>query len=170
MTKVSYEERKRLVDQAMDIEARVEKQFSRPDRWFQKLPWWEKIDILAHRFYHTYISPLWRSLNRWSERQGRGYAGAEVWDFYSYHAEWVLPRLKKLRDNVGGTPFKEGQGFLGEAYTLEEWKEIINKMCRAFWLVQKRDDDFVMECDPLTYELIDEGLQLFAKHYLNLWD
>jgi hypothetical protein len=82
----------------------------------------------------------------------------EVWGTYHYIARDIVPRLKafKALDKHGHAPgFKD----------ITAWNNAIQKMIDAFELVQPNK---VVYCDD--YPTIYEGLDLFRKYFLNLWD
>ena len=87
-----------------------------------------------------------------------GYPISEVWGSYHYLAREIAPRLKafKALDKHGHAPgFKD----------MTAWNNAIQKMIDAFELVQPNK---VVYCDD--YPAIYEGLDLFRKYFLNLWD
>ena len=82
----------------------------------------------------------------------------EVWGTYHYIARDIVPRLKAFMalDKHGHAPgFKD----------ITAWNNAIQKMIDAFELVQPNK---VVYCDD--YPAIYEGLDLFRKYFLNLWD
>lgn len=96
------------------------------------------------------------STERWSFKHD--YPIDEVWGTYHYLAQLIAPRLKafKALDKYGYCPaFKD----------MREWNNAIQKMIDAFELM-KYDSTF-SDDDSRT---ITEGLDLFCKHFRNLWD
>lgn len=103
-------------------------------------------------------------------------------------ARFILPRLKLFKKKVIGYP---------PNITFEEWKEILDKMIVAFELIINSNEpnfghtEFHTEKEGNLYKLvvdksdfnaeeyqkwvneknakIEEGLQLFAKYYQDLW-
>jgi len=105
-------------------------------------------------------------------------------------AKFILPRLEFFKKNTTLTPMD---------LTEEEWKDVLDKMVNAFKLVlDTHEPDFIkIKCDikslkdlfsqmeedgtipfdgdayiewhKLKQAKIDEGLQLFAKYFQNLW-
>ena len=84
-----------------------------------------------------------------------GFDKSECWNLNTTIAEFTLPRLKYFRDNTVSYP-DVGIGFEG-------WKEILDKMIYSFERVI--DDDY----ESHEYDKVQEGLDLFAKYYMNLW-
>ena len=83
---------------------------------------------------------------------------SEVWGTYHYIARDMVPRLKafKALDKHGHPPgFKD----------IAAWNKAIQKMIDAFELVEPNK---VVYSDD--YPIINEGLDLFQKYFLNLWD
>lgn len=131
-------------------------------------------------------------LRKQYQRLTTGFPHCESFDFYSFHAEYCVKRLKYLRNNLNGHPHD---------ITLEQWQEILDKI---IWSFEHATDDFnelykypddydsrsiVVSIDEhgTTYRACDdrrpdttevdkqiarrqEGLDLFAKFYFNLWD
>ena len=82
----------------------------------------------------------------------------EVWNTYHTLAQLIVPRLQafKALDKHGYCPaFKD----------MREWNNAIQKMIDAFELM-KYDSSF----SDKEWKTITEGLDLFCKHYRNLWD
>jgi len=64
-------------------------------------------------------------------------------------------------------------------YLIKKWDNIMDKMIRAFGLIIHQDDHKSAAFESEKgyskymveyYETIDEGLDLFSKHYHSLWD
>lgn len=165
----TYEER-------LAARAQVDNAIKKVDLWFpprREPNVWTKIVDLWWAI-HRGIREFWSALKYWDQRRAKGFADEEWWEFSYHHSKWCLKRLMELRKRFHGMPMRrpferDENGHPGH-YTPEEWKEILGKMCRAFYLVLKRDEDLYVDNDPLTLEYINEGLDLFAKHYLDLWD
>ena len=82
----------------------------------------------------------------------------EVWCTYHYLAQLIAPRLMafKALDKYGYCPaYKD----------MREWNNAIQKMIDAFELM-KYDSSFSDE----ERKTIAEGLDLFCKHFRDLWD
>ena len=124
------------------------------------------------------------------ERLVTGFPHEQSWEFRSWHAKIVVPRLKHLRDNHFGHPGNT---------TDDGWVDVLNKMIWSFENIENdpgptRPENY----DPsqikrtydngfTSYESLDkrkwdftaslahndrvqEGLLLFAEYYQNLWD
>ena len=113
----------------------------------------------------------------------------ETWSLDVNLAKYIIPRLKKFKKLNNGYPG------IGEMNTPEKWDEALDKMIQAFeyvidldeyWLDDPRYDytDIMFSDNKELYEgvienkrtedirrlaAINEGLQLFAKYYMNLW-
>lgn len=92
----------------------------------------------------------------------------ECWSLDETLAKLILPRLQKyIQINEHGYP-----------HTLnnhEEWHEIIQKMIFAFDIIANRKYPSIknknwLELEVEQTEKIQEGLDLFAKYFRNLWD
>ena len=83
---------------------------------------------------------------------------SEVWGTYHYLAREIAPRLKafKALDKYGHCPAFKG---------MAEWNKAIQKMIDAFELLKH-----ITSFSDEEEKTIEEGLELFCKHYRNLWD
>lgn len=82
----------------------------------------------------------------------------ECWNLDITFAKYILPRLKYYKSHAHGYP---------PSITWDEWMEILNKMIKSFELVL--EDDYLF-CNKEKSDVIQEGLNLFAEYYRNLWD
>ncbi len=97
---------------------------------------------------------------KWAwQRLTRGYSDPEWWDIDYYLAKWALPRLRHLRKHAHGFPV--GMSEL-------EWDMILARMCLAFAIIEEYGGDRMD--NEAAQKYIDEGLDLFRKHYFSLWD
>lgn len=124
------------------------------------------------------------------QKKIRNVSYKDVIDLDKTVAKFILPRLKFFKKKVLGYPSE---------LTLEEWKAVIDKMILSFslilddsepsfgelkWYTEKADNGhWKMINDPNStfdseaYEKwnkekedkIEEGLQLFAKYFQDLW-
>ena len=83
---------------------------------------------------------------------------SEVWGTYHYLAREIAPRLKafKALDKHGYCPAFSG---------IATWNKAIQKMIDAFELL-----DHITTYTDEEEQTIEEGLELFCKHFRNLWD
>jgi hypothetical protein len=87
----------------------------------------------------------------------------EVWDLAITLANYILPRLKRFKKvNVNSHPCNLSG--------IEEWHEIIDKMIWSFERIV--NDDWSYETNRIREqkEQYEEGMNLFAKWFLDLWD
>ena len=96
------------------------------------------------------------SNENWSYKND--YPIEEVWNTDNTLAKLIVPRLKafKALDKHGYCP-----AFKGE----REWNNAIQKMIDAFELLEH-----ITSYTDEEEQIIDEGLELFSKHFRNLWD
>ena len=88
-----------------------------------------------------------------------GYPISEVWGTYHYLAREIAPRLKAFKAlKKHGWP----EGFKSQ----DDWNNAIQKMIDAFELLIYNS----MSSDEDEQRTIYEGLDLFRKYFLNLWD
>lgn len=149
--------------------------------FFEKI-WW--------RLY-CYYSDTKYFFRRISQRFRYGFPLEQSWDFKSWHADAVLPRLRHFRNNLSGHPCNLG--------SLEEWTSILDQIIWSFenyeetpspvysdgydkrFRVTKSDgyttyspmnETGTVDWAPLEehHERVQKGLSLFAEHYQSLWD
>lgn len=91
------------------------------------------------------------------QRMERGFDDTETWNLNTTFANFMLPRLKAFREI--GVPFGHPAILENE----EEWGEIIDKIIHALELYLDEDNELEDEKE------IQEGIDLFAKYFFNLW-
>ena len=93
-----------------------------------------------------------------SDDYNYGYPISEVWGTYHYLAREIIPRLKafKALDKHGYCPAFSG---------IKTWNQAIQKMIDAFELL-----NHITSYTDEEEQIINEGLELFSKHFRNLWD
>ena len=114
----------------------------------------------------------------------------DIYNLDSTIARFILPRLKFFRKKICSCPY---------GFTLEEWKDILDKMILAFELIlDKSEPNFgehkchiekindklskLVEDSDSTFDTeayrkwhkdrqktIEEGLKLFAEYFQDLW-
>lgn len=110
------------------------------------------------------------------QRKTRGWDDSITWSVYTNFAEYIIPRLKRFREY--GAPYAT-PAFLGptEAEKLTKhqrnkrwdlaslnWCLMIDQMVKAFELLVRNDIP-----DDTEQKQINDGLELFSKHFQNLW-
>lgn len=130
-----------------------------------------------------------RQRKKWLKKHGKYVPYSDLWNLDITIANFVLPRLKKFKEEDDGCPERE------EMDTPEKWDEALDKMILAFeyviswddwWLgnpkydylsaKSKYDDEYATQIrnSYLTENKrreagIKEGLELFAKWFRYLW-
>ena len=94
----------------------------------------------------------------YKQRVVRGWDDSDIWSLDYTISQFVLPRLKGLKEQKGCHP---------NTLTVQEWDDIMDKMILAFELNIKDTDDGI---DKEEREQMKKGLALFAKYYCSLWD
>lgn len=96
------------------------------------------------------------STENWSHKND--YPIEEVWNTYHTLARLIVPRLQafKALEKHGYCPYFKG---------MREWNCAIQKMIDAFELMKYANT--YSEDEKRT---IEQGLDLFRKHFFNLWD
>lgn len=109
-------------------------------------------------------------MNKWL-RKKKGLSkiqDSELWGLDITLAKYILPRLKRFKDiNKMSHPISFG--------SIEEWHSIIDKMIYSFDYVLKEDCglnsvSITDEEKEKRYKNYQEGMDLFAKHFMDLWD
>lgn len=83
-----------------------------------------------------------------------GWCDVDTWSLDVRHGEWIIPRLKKFKEIKNGNP---------SDITEQEWDIILDKMIYSFEYTLS--DDYYTKRD----KKFEEGINLFAKYYSNLW-
>lgn len=98
--------------------------------------------------------------SRWDvfekQRLNRGFDDSELWNLHITLAGFILPRLKAFKENICSSPTD---------MTIEEWKEILEKMIVAFEILAE-DKEYSIEEE----KKIGTGLNLFVKYFRGLWN
>lgn len=130
-----------------------------------------------------------RQRKKWLKKHGKYVPYSDLWSLDITIANFVLPRLKKFKEEDDGCPERE------EMDTPEKWSEVLDKMILAFEYVvswddwwwdnpkydylsakSKYDDEYVTKIRnsylaevKRRQSAIKEGLELFAKWFRDLW-
>ena len=105
-----------------------------------------------------------------------GFYFQECWNLDKTLAALILPRLIHYRNIKSGTPgclcdYDENFNIINEEEGKEKWDKILNSMIEAFYRVIFADElYFDQEIKDYNEEKIEEGLSLFSKYFLCLWD
>lgn len=136
----------------MDLKS-LKKKYSTSD-WSMKRPMY--IDKKDKR-YNRAVNQL----------KNKGFSLTETWNLNVVIAKFILPRLICFRE--------ENRGYPSFLETPERWDEILDKMIFAFdWfmdhenLIEKYNRLSEKEQTKL-WKQYEEGMQLFAKHFMELW-
>lgn len=108
-----------------------------------------------------------------NKEDNEGFCEYEFFSLDYSMAFYIYPRLCKFRDEYAkyGTPspfcFDENGNQYPDDYNSNgKWIECLNKMCLAFQYIIKEPNN--MEWEERE-NIIQEGLDLFAKYYQDLW-
>ncbi len=118
------------------------------------------------------LGDLKRKIKWGFQRMFRGYDDTAIWNLDSYVTEIALPVLKWYKKYGHGLPWNE-EVEPQRSFTTEEWNDVLDKMILSFQLIHDEDEDFQSHDTEWYTEhnnQIQEGLNLFAKYYRNLWD
>lgn len=95
--------------------------------------------------------------DNWSHKHK--YPIEEVWNTNHVIAQFIVPRLEAFKA-------LEKHGYCPAFKEMKEWNEAIQKMIDAFKLMTHVGATHTAEEE----KAITEGLELFGKHFRNLWD
>jgi hypothetical protein len=95
-----------------------------------------------------------RAFKHYGQRLSRGWDDSDCWNLDETIAEFVLPRLKKFKENPFGCP---------STLTEKEWDTILGKMVHAF------EKSLSFHLTKEEDEEVQEGLNLFAEYFFSLW-
>ena len=85
----------------------------------------------------------------------------EIWDLDDTLARYILPRLKRFRQI-------KTNSYPSRLSGLEEWYQIIDKMIYSFNKCIEDEWDYSnLEEENRIYQ---EGMNLFAEYFRDLWD
>lgn len=147
---------------------------------------WEKIKWKIECIYKDVRYYFRKKVQTWKH----GFPDEQAWEFVSWHSRIVVPRLKRLLEIKQGHP-----GTLTES----EWNEALASMIWSFEnhdstpsVIYSDDYDHryertdhegmstfrslnttgTIDLSPVIehQKKVQEGLDLFAKYYLHLWD
>ena len=110
--------------------------------------------------YYGFVNKLSEHDNRipmfLEQHKERGFDDTELWNLDQTIISFMLPRLKRFKDMAVGYP---------SDLTSDKWNDTLQKMINAFELI-KKDNLVYSDEDNIIIEL---GLDLFTKHFLDLW-
>jgi len=93
-----------------------------------------------------------------------GFSDSETWALDSVICQFILPRLIRFKEIKGGHPF---------GLTEPEWDDILGEMIFAFeWNISEYEEilqNLSKEETDKNWERHKNGLELFAKHFRDLW-
>ncbi len=105
-----------------------------------------------------------------------GFDPTETWTLFHTISMFVLPRLIYLKEKHHGLFWnhKAAPDKYGARAALSEKKtnQIFDKMINAFKLIIKNENAILFDKKTVesSYKAVQEGLKLFAEHFLELWD
>lgn len=98
-----------------------------------------------------------RSLRFFWQRKTRGFDDGETWSLDYSLAKLIHPRLVRFK-----------LCYLNTCETDKEYQDKLDKMIEAFRFLESEER---WSCSPnkAKWQEVQEGLDLFAKHYTGLW-
>ena len=124
--------------------------------------------IFAENIFHN----IKRQFKFFKQRIRCGFSDDELWGLELTIAEFCLPRLIRFKEIKCSYP--------GDGISEIDWDEILDKIIYSFEEIIRESDPFYdqeveinkeyLEKRKIKIEKIQEGLDLFAKYFMNLWD
>ena len=110
---------------------------------------------------------LKRRIKFLKQRLSRGFSDEELWNLDHTLVKYILPRLKAFKDYHGSYP---------PGLTSEKWNKKLSEMIWAFDVIL-HEEETMPEINEenkkacLAYfKRRNEGLKLFGKYLMDLWD
>jgi hypothetical protein len=151
-----------------------------------------------HMYYNWHYSLLhpwkilydfWAQIQCFLQRGWRGYAISDTWSLGDYLNSWMPEAIRDLKERAIGYPcfMLEKAGCKDWMHPTKEdgekaeimWRDLQEKMARGFEATRIIEDE-VLYPNPDNPEMAaryralreeaDEGMKLFAEHYMALWD
>lgn len=131
----------------------------------------ETLIPIHYAYYWIFEKGFWRSLY---QRFKYGFPYSDTWNLDEKIIEFVLPRLKRFRDEVEqevniGLPHKYGSKRFDKCLTTEEWLSILDKMIAAFEIASYDKWNFDEGKVEENIKKYKEGMKLFAQYMMSLW-
>jgi hypothetical protein len=101
-----------------------------------------------------------RAIRFFFQRRIRGWDDSETWNLDYTIANFIVTRLKRYKELNNGIPPDLNE---------QQWDDILDKMIASFEL---RCYDYREDFENASEEreaIITEGLNLFSKHFEDLW-
>ena len=132
-------------------------------KWFFRVGLWQFLN--PFNLFRWYVKFPWQKLTR-------GFSDDEIWNLELTIANFILPRIKKYRENNIGTPVKLSLDprALNDADWEElnkKWLEILDKIILALELTIKNGEDIISKEE---YEKMTEGYMLLGEWLPELWE
>jgi len=107
----------------------------------------------------TTLRSIWQSITR-------GWTDADLRDLDVLIARDMLPKFRRFQELNDCIPasFGSNESKIPGGLTEEEWKAILEQICKAFEFICQGKEKIVEHKKE-----IDKGLELFVKHYFDLW-
>ena len=93
------------------------------------------------------------------QRKTRGFDDSETWDLSDTIARFIIPRLKIFKKNECSTPIDLNK---------QQWEQILDQITNAFELIVR--DDGARTFSTEEERMVNEGLDMFRKWFLHLWN
>jgi len=126
------------------------------------------------------------------QRAKKGYSYQDVWSIDNWFVKIMPQMLTDLKNEVRGCPmsftYKNGVEYQSVEQGTEEWKSVLDRMAFCFKEVNEdtcsiknefNDDEPELEekyhnrqreINDYREKMKKEGLELFSKHFSDLWD
>jgi hypothetical protein len=127
---------------------------------------------------------MFKEIKWFIQRGRRGYSDRDIWSFHDYLCDIMPPILRKLSKNSCGCPSDLWDKEIRNN-ECHKWLEILETMAQGFESAQsisnmsyyntiKTENGYTREIDSEKVKLLTEkyenGMDLFRKYFLSLWD
>lgn len=132
--------------------------------------------FLVSYYASTIISKLryaYRQLTIWTpQRLKRGFDDRDLWNLdatiITFIVKFLEPRLKAFRE-------MKSWGYPAYLESQEEWQSILQEILDGFKLIEENGSTHLSIADSLEVQREQEAkmqrsIELFSKHWTNLWD
>lgn len=136
-----------------------------------KMEFFQDLKEDVRRFTYSKIT---RPVKYFYQRRTRGWDDSDIWSLDYTFAEWIVPRLKKLRDVKHGR-MTSAAFYKGKDDNMDDdvaWKKAndlqyktYTEMIEGFELLAINQDDN----DREVRKKVNRSLDLFRKHFFSLW-
>lgn len=126
---------------------------------------------------------IFKQIKWFFQRGRRGWADCDWWSMHSYISDMMPELIRKLKGGFGcPSEFYDKEAKNNECH---RWNEILEEIAQGFeaakfldtygyhkWVDADKGKKLEVDMEAMenARQKMERGLELFSKHYLNLWD